>query len=167
MFQLTEQQCWLIYRTLTLSNRQNLFLCISFCNYFIILISILPVLQELIPAATWPGGQVQPTVLRPSYESSTVQTWFLPQGLEVRQGFWQRSSIQAILTGQSRSTRHSGSGSASMGEVQKAYPSPSSGGMHVHVSLWFLARHSAPWAHLFPLQSSLHFWEFTSHCSLS
>ena len=70
---------------------------------------ILPVLHKLFPADTWSGGHLHPTVLRPLYESSTVHTWFLPQGLEVRHGFWQRSSMQAILAGQSRSTRHSGS----------------------------------------------------------
>ena len=114
-----------------------------------------------------PSGQEHATMGLPDGEGMTSHCFPCWHGLADRHGFWQRSWMQAILGGQSWSRRHSGSGSASMGEVQKAYPSPSSGGMHVHVSLWFLARHSAPWAHLFPLQSSLHFWEFTSHCSLS
>ena len=96
-----------------------------------------------------------------------MQTWFLPQGLDVRQGFWQRSSMQAILTGQSRSTRHSGSGSASMGDVQNAYPSPCKGGRQVQTSLCPLASHLAPSAQGPGEQRGRQFWESLSQRSLS
>ena len=76
-------------------------------------------------------------------------TW---QGDSERHGFSHRSLRQAVSSGQSPSTRHSGSGSgtegASLGE-QETSGLPTQPGGHMHLALWFCTEQVADGAHGF------------------
>jgi hypothetical protein len=114
-------------------------------------------LQLVSVSGTQPSLQEQIIVLKGRL-FTTEQMAVTSQGERAMHGFSHLSLRQAVLSGQSPSTLHSGSGSGTDGDSlgeQETSGFPTQPGGHVHLAIWFCTVHVAEGAHGFSYKHGL------------